>query len=155
MLLCLLSKVTQLTLRQPYDWNFNSWFRLGRMVPWIHKLLIIWVRSRNCGCLVTWFCYQLIAKPGNKTPAVSWPDSNSHQKQSQQNGEHFMGYIPHIPINARPSTAEHGMTGNNHYVNYQCYVTVMLVCWPNSQVKLTLKWLRALFVQMNWKTVRT
>ena len=36
---------------------------------------IIWVRSRNCGCLVTWFCYQLIAKPGNKTATVSWPDS--------------------------------------------------------------------------------
>ena len=34
----------------------------------------IWVRSRNCGSLVTWFCYQLIAKPGNKTAAVSWPD---------------------------------------------------------------------------------
>ena len=34
----------------------------------------IWVRSRNCGCLVTWFCYQLIAKPGNKTAAVPWPD---------------------------------------------------------------------------------
>ena len=34
----------------------------------------IWVRSRNCGCLVTWFCYQLIAKPGNKTAAVSLPD---------------------------------------------------------------------------------
>ena len=33
-----------------------------------------WVRSRNCGCLVTWFCYQLIAKPGNKTDTVSWPD---------------------------------------------------------------------------------
>ena len=35
---------------------------------------IIWVRSRNCGCLVTWFCYQLIVKPGNKTAVVSWPD---------------------------------------------------------------------------------
>ena len=32
------------------------------------------VRSRNCGCLVSWFCYQLIAKPGNKTAAVSWPN---------------------------------------------------------------------------------
>ena len=39
-----------------------------------HVLYYIWVRSRNCGCLVTWFCYQLIAKPGNKTVAVSWPD---------------------------------------------------------------------------------
>ena len=34
----------------------------------------IWVRSWNCGCPVTWFRYQLIAKPGNKTAAVSWPD---------------------------------------------------------------------------------
>ena len=39
-----------------------------------YKLIYIWVRSRNCGCLVTCFCYQLIAKPGNKTAAVSWPD---------------------------------------------------------------------------------
>ena len=36
--------------------------------------VIIWVRTRNCGCLVTWFCYQLIAKPGNKTAAVPWLD---------------------------------------------------------------------------------
>ena len=34
----------------------------------------IWVRSRNCGCFGTWFCYQLIAKPGNKTATVSRPD---------------------------------------------------------------------------------
>ena len=34
-----------------------------------------WVRSWNCDCLVTWFCYQLIAKPGNKTVAVPWHDS--------------------------------------------------------------------------------
>ena len=33
-----------------------------------------WVRSRRCGCLVTWFCYHLIAKSGNKTAAPSWPD---------------------------------------------------------------------------------
>ena len=36
--------------------------------------IYIWVRSRNCGCLVTWFCYHLIAKPGNKTATVLWPD---------------------------------------------------------------------------------
>ena len=35
---------------------------------------MIWVRSRRCGCLVTWFCYQMLAKPGNKTAAPSWPD---------------------------------------------------------------------------------
>ena len=40
--------------------------------------MCIWVKSRNCGCLVTWFCYQLIAKPGNKTALVSWPDPYVH-----------------------------------------------------------------------------
>ena len=40
----------------------------------IYLIMFIWVRSWNCGCLVTWFCYQLIAKSGNKTAAVSWPD---------------------------------------------------------------------------------
>ena len=39
-----------------------------------------WVRTRNCGCLVTWFCYHLIAKPGNKTDAVSWPDPNTPER---------------------------------------------------------------------------
>ena len=44
------------------EWIYNScylnWFK--------HRscMFSIWVRSRNCGCLVTWFCYQLIAKPG-------------------------------------------------------------------------------------------
>ena len=28
----------------------------------------------KCGCLVTWFCYQMIAKPDNKTAAPSWPE---------------------------------------------------------------------------------
>ena len=36
--------------------------------------LSIWIRSRNCSCLVTWFGYQLIAKPGNKTAIVPWPN---------------------------------------------------------------------------------
>ena len=35
---------------------------------------MIWVRSGRCGCLVTWFCYQLIAKPGHKRASVLWPD---------------------------------------------------------------------------------
>ena len=35
---------------------------------------LIWVRSQRCACLVTWFCYQMIAKPGNKTGPPSWPD---------------------------------------------------------------------------------
>ena len=43
-------------------------------IPIPGKTVVIWVRSRNWDCLVTWFCYQLIAKPGNKTATVSWPD---------------------------------------------------------------------------------
>ena len=31
-----------------------------------------WLRSRRCGCPVTWFCYHLIVKPGNKK-AAPWP----------------------------------------------------------------------------------
>ena len=31
-------------------------------------------KVRQCGCLVTWFWYHLIAKPGNKTAAPSRPD---------------------------------------------------------------------------------
>ena len=26
------------------------------------------VRPRRCGCLITWFCYHLIAKPGKRQP---------------------------------------------------------------------------------------
>ena len=43
---------------------------------------IIWVRSRRCGCHFTWFCYQMIAKPGNKTAAVSWPDPYENYTKS-------------------------------------------------------------------------
>ena len=39
-----------------------------------HTAICSWVRSWNCGCLVTCFCYQLIAKPDNKTDPVPWPD---------------------------------------------------------------------------------
>ena len=35
-----------------------------KLVPYllVKSLKIKWVRSWNCGCLVTWFCYQQIAK---------------------------------------------------------------------------------------------
>ena len=36
-------------------------------------VLHIWVRSQRCCCLVTWFYYQLIAKPGKKTATLSCP----------------------------------------------------------------------------------
>ena len=36
--------------------------------------ITIWVRSRKCACIFTWFCYQMTAKPGNKTGPPSWTD---------------------------------------------------------------------------------
>ena len=65
------------TLLQQAVWaEPDSWycFEFSNVVwLWLANIGSIWVRSRNCGCLVTWFCYQLIAKPGNKTATVSWP----------------------------------------------------------------------------------
>ena len=56
-------------------WVFQTCFwDVNSLAPGKFEWKFRWVRSRNCGSLVTWFCYQLIAKPGNKTAAVSWPD---------------------------------------------------------------------------------
>ena len=43
-------------------------------------------QATRCGCLVTWFCYQLIAKPGNRTAAPSWPDPHDHLHQQNVPG---------------------------------------------------------------------
>ena len=51
-----------------------------RLLSELFESHVIWIRSRRCGCLVTWFCYQMIAKPGNKTAAPSWPDPCNHYK---------------------------------------------------------------------------
>ena len=50
------------------------WWNCALVSSYLYSTCIIWVRSWNCGCLVTRFCYQLIAKPGNKTATVSGPD---------------------------------------------------------------------------------
>ena len=48
------------------SWPFSSHFGVSQ--------IMIWVRSGRCSCLVTWFCYHMIAKPGNKTATPLWPD---------------------------------------------------------------------------------
>ena len=64
-------------------------------------------RSWRCGCLVTWFCYQLIAKPGNKTAAPQWPELYSL----------WRGLFCVCPANER-----------------QCYsVTLSLIGWAHAQ----------------------
>ena len=63
-----------------------------------HKCMYcIWVRSHNCGCLVTWFCYQLIAKPGNKTATVVWPDPYACPKLGQYCAADVPAYISTRP----------------------------------------------------------
>ena len=58
-----------------HDIDLLSFIYSGLNTRWVKiGLIYVWVKSRNCSCLVTWFCYQLIAKPGNKTTAVRWPD---------------------------------------------------------------------------------
>ena len=54
----------------------------------------IWVRSQRCDSLVTWFCYQLIAKPGNKTAtsSVTWSISFDMKCPVQQP---YFGSIPY------------------------------------------------------------
>ena len=62
-------------------------------IHWYYKRVCRWVRSQRCGCLVAWFCYQLIAKPGNKTATSPRPDPKtffyqaifSHKTRSHDN----------------------------------------------------------------------
>ena len=58
----------------------------------------IWVRSWYCSCFVTWFCYQLIAKPGNKTAAVSWPDPYSIYQSCGPILSSKLSAFPRIPL---------------------------------------------------------
>ena len=61
--------------------HITNWFKWHGM----------WVRSRNCSCLITWFCYHLIAKPGNKTTAVPWPAPyEQHQLPGAQTTNTFL-----------------------------------------------------------------
>ena len=80
------------------------------------RCVCIWVRSLNCGCLVTWFCYQLIAKPGNKTAAVSWPDP------------FIVGWLPHMIIEGDGGGSGGGFTHtvikHSLHGNYSSFVTL-------------------------------
>ena len=55
-----------------------------------------WERSRRCGCLVTWFCYHLIAKPGNKTATPSWPGPNIFSYLQKKMCMVHVPVIPHL-----------------------------------------------------------
>ena len=53
----------------------NHRYHIHTIYSIFHKILYgSGHKTGNCGCIVAWFCYQLIAKPGNKTATVPWPD---------------------------------------------------------------------------------
>ena len=65
----------------PDVWTFLFWFWVNKTSQGQHIRSVaffvsnmISVRSRRWACLVTWFCYHLIAKPGNKIGTLSWPN---------------------------------------------------------------------------------
>ena len=60
------------TGKMVYSYQNSSQY-INRIVKSAPKICI-WFGYSTCSCLVTWFCYQLIAKPGNKTAALPWPD---------------------------------------------------------------------------------
>ena len=67
-----------------FFWKIKS-FLLSRLTHFLwgnDMLKTTWVRLQ-CGCFVTWFCYQLIAKPGNKTAAPLWPDPDSGKYKTE------------------------------------------------------------------------
>ena len=61
-----------------WHWRWQSYHHDNSVFGEFEFVFCEWVRSRMCSCLVTWFCYHLIAKPGNKTAAPSWPDPYHH-----------------------------------------------------------------------------
>ena len=87
-------------------------------------MVYIWVRSRNCGRVATRPCYQLIAKPGNKTATVSWPDPYSDFKSN--NKRLFLINEPIVERNIVPAVSHFflPLIWNKWYINlYQFHVT--------------------------------
>ena len=84
----------ELPAQRPVTWSFDVFFdpRLdGRLSKhswgwWLETPLCplwrqsngekcTWVGPWKSGCLLIWFCYQLITKPDNKTATLAWPSS--------------------------------------------------------------------------------
>ena len=61
---------------------------LRRRFDVIMTLLLRCVPLGRSSCLVTWFCYQLTANPGNKTATFSWPDPHKFGVNVVANKDH-------------------------------------------------------------------
>ena len=87
------------------------------------NMLFIWVRSPRCGCLVTWFCYQLIAKPGNKLAAPPWPDS--YRPGHRGAAVFLLGFAIKVDSKTSSPFYEHGLTlipaWISNYIHYKVW----------------------------------
>ena len=100
----------------------------------------IWVRSRNCGCLVTWFCYQLIAKPGNKTAAALWPGThftNDFSITIQIRSKIHLALIQLQLIISQQNLA-HATTAqlSCHVPNFVA-ITLLVLGWEQNEISIT------------------
>ena len=104
---------------------------------------LIWVRSRNCGCLVTWFCYQLIAKPGNKTATVPCPDPYyvtgiNHSSPCPMNIITCLyspeGYRLMAPVGIKPCHHPHEMCGLWMWWHMESTVILQIIEVIRSQI---------------------
>ena len=80
-------------------------------------MVYIWIRSRNRGRPVTRPCYQLIAKPGNKTATVMWPYPYSDFKCN--NKRLFLINEPIVERNIVPAASQffRSLIWNEWYIN--------------------------------------
>ena len=63
-------------------------------------------RSWRCGWLVTWFCYHLIAKLGDKTATPSWPEPYTSVNEASLAPGHYLNYcwfIVFVHMGTNPS----------------------------------------------------
>ena len=90
---------------------------IARDVHLCIMVYILWIRSRNCGRPVTRPCYQLIAKPGNKTATVTRPDPYSDFKCN--NKRLFLINEPIVERNIVPAASQffRSLIWNEWYIN--------------------------------------
>ena len=92
------------------------------------------VRSRWCGCLVTWFCYQMIGKPGNKTAASSRLDPYMIRDIGLPNKMELLNFCPGIREHKRHSLRPYTTDPEGPCQHYQPAGIQPAICLPGPTV---------------------
>ena len=123
---------------------------------------MIWVRSHRCGCPFNWFCYQLIAKPGNKRATPLWPDPFEDDTLLYPCPTKLEGVIldspcPSIRLSVRPSVCRwHGFRSISQVcfrISISNFIGMLMVAigrslfiFSNFNVKMAAWWPYCLFL---------